>query len=147
MTAEVYTGTVSGMRTSPWLASEDLDGLGEVPVVIEAVYKHGDVTMQDGRKLKVMFALKFAGKDKEMVVNATNRKTLAAAFGANVKAWKGKSVLLYVQDGVKNPAGGAPVKGLRIKIKPERKIDTRPDDVLGASDPGAPCDENGIPIQ
>jgi hypothetical protein len=121
MSGEVYQGTVSGMRTSPWLASEDLDGMGEVPVTIEAVFRHSDVTMQDGRKLKTLFALKFAGKDKQMVVNATNRKTLAGAFGADVRAWKGKAVRLYVATGIKNPAGGAPTKGLRIKtdeVKP-----------------------------
>ena len=116
MSAAEYTGNVSGMRVSPWLASEDLEGMGDVPATIEAVYKHADVTMQDGRKLKIMFALQFAGKDKQMVVNATNRKTLAGAFGANVKKWHGKHVLIYVASGVKNPAGGAPVKGLRIRI-------------------------------
>lgn len=116
MSAAEYTGNVSGMRTSPWLASEDLEGIGDVPAVIEAVYKHQNVTMQDGRPMKVLFAIKFAGKDKQMCINATNRKTLAGAFGANVKKWHGRQVLIYVASGVKNPAGGAPVKGLRIRI-------------------------------
>jgi len=116
MSTEEYNGTVSGMRTNPWLASEDLDGLGDVRVTIEAVYKHEDLTMQEGRKLKLAFSVQFVGKDKAMILNATNRKTLAGAFGAKVQAWKGKAVLLYVQDGVKNPNGGAAVKGLRIRI-------------------------------
>lgn len=116
MTTE-YEGTVSGMRTSPWLSSEDLAGMGEVQVTIEKVFKHENITMQEGRKMPLAFSIKFVGKDKQMICNATNRKTLAAAFGADVRKWKDKKVLLYVQDGVRNPSGGAPVKGLRIKIQ------------------------------
>ena len=120
MSETEYTGNVSGMRTSPWLASEDLAGMGDVPVTIEQVKKHTGLTMQDGRPLKLAYSLKFAGKDKQMILNATNRKALSAAYGANVQAWKGKTVLLFVQDGVKNPAGGPPVCGLRIKVQPQQ---------------------------
>jgi hypothetical protein len=104
--ATTFEGRTSAMRTSPWLASEDLDGLGEVPVTIESVFQHKDAIMQDGRKQPKLFAVKFEGKDRQLVLNATNRKTLAAAFGSEI--------LLYVKDGVRNPAGGT-TKGIRIK--------------------------------
>jgi hypothetical protein len=112
--ATTFEGRTSAMRTSPWLASEDLDGLGEVPVTIESVFQHKDAIMQDGRKQPKLFAVKFEGKDRQLVLNATNRKTLAAAFGSDCRAWKGKKILLYVKDGVRNPAGGT-TKGIRIK--------------------------------
>lgn len=70
--------------------------------------------MQDGRKQPKLFAVKFSGKERQLVLNATNRKTLAGKFGTDTKAWKGQKVLLYVKDGVRNPAGGT-TKGIRIK--------------------------------
>ena len=38
-------------------------------------------------------------------------------FSASVKKWKGQKVKLYVEDGVRNPKGGSPVQGLRIKFE------------------------------
>lgn len=102
------------MRSSPWLASEDLDGLGEVEVSIESVFLHKDAVMQDGRKQPKLFAVKFVGKDRQLVLNATNRKTIAAKFGTDTKLWKGQKILLYVKDGVRSPSGGT-TKGIRIK--------------------------------
>jgi hypothetical protein len=113
-TTESFTGRTSLMRTSPWLAVEDIDGLGDVQVTIEEVFKHRDAVMQDGRKMPVVYSLKFAGKEKQMVLNATNRKALAAAFTTDTKVWRGKTVTLYVKDGVRNPAGGT-TKGIRIR--------------------------------
>lgn len=110
-----YTGRTAAMRTSPWLASEDLDGLGDVEVIIEAVYSHKDAVMQDGRKQPKLFAVKFVGKERQLVLNATNRKTIVAEFGSDVKAWKDKKVKLYVKDGVRSPSGGT-TKGIRVKI-------------------------------
>lgn len=112
-----YSGTVSAMRASPWLASEDLAGLGDVSVVIECVVKIENAVLQDGRTEKLLWGLKFQGKDKSMVLNATNRKTLTLAYGALTKEWPGKQVTLYVQDGVKKPgARGETTTGLRIRI-------------------------------
>ncbi len=127
MQTDAFAGTVGQMRTSPWLASEDIDGLGDVPATIEGVFKHTDVTMQEGRKEAKLFAVKFVGKDKQMVLNATNRKALAGAFGADVRAWKGKHVALYVQDGVRKPGGakGETCKGLRIRIVAQPKDDSK----------------------
>jgi hypothetical protein len=119
MKSEIYTGTVSAMRTSPWLASEDLDGLGEVQAEIEAVYVHENAVMQDGRTQPRLFAIKFKSREKQMVLNATNRKTLVAAFGQPAK-WAGNKVGIYVQDGVK-AVGGGKTKGLRLRAKAPAK--------------------------
>jgi hypothetical protein len=113
-TSTPYTGRTAAMRTSPWLASEDLEGLGEVEVTIETTFQHSNVTMQDGRKQPKLFSVKFVGKERKLVLNATNRKMIVSKFGGNCADWAGKKVMLYVKDGVKNPSGGT-TKGIRIK--------------------------------
>ena len=117
MSEEEYTGSVSDMKSSEWLASSDIIGLGDVQVTIESVVKSTNVKMDGGKTEKEIYSLKFVGKDKKMVLNATNRKTLAKMFSASVKKWKGQKVKLYVEDGVRNPKGGSPVQGLRIKFE------------------------------
>lgn len=122
MKAEPYTGKVGGMKTaSTYLASEDFMGLGEVEVEISGVYQESDVTMQDGKK-KDFFSIAFAKTPKRMVLNATNRRCLAAAFGADTKQWVGQKVKIYAQDGIRNPAGGEKVWGLRINAKPNPEL-------------------------
>jgi hypothetical protein len=122
MKAEPYKGKVSGMKTAnTYLASEDFMGLGEVELEISGVFHESEVVMQDGKK-KDFFSIAFAKTSKRMVLNATNRRALAAAFGADTKAWTGQKVKLFAQDGVRNPAGGASVWGLRIKAKPDPEL-------------------------
>lgn len=119
MSEKPYTGNVTGMKqASKFLASEDLIGAGEVQLEISGVYEHSGETMQDGRK-KDLFSIAFAKTPKRMVLNATNRRTLAMAFGKDVKDWVGKKVGVYVKDGIRNPAGGEAVTGLRINAKPD----------------------------
>jgi hypothetical protein len=52
-----------------------------------------------------------------MILNATNRKALSSAFGADTKKWLGQKVTLYVQDGIRKPGGkhGETCTGLRIR--------------------------------
>ena len=117
-----FTGRVSQMKaSSAFLASEDLLGLGEMEVIIEGVFEHNGETMQDGKK-KDFFSIGFAKTPKKMVLNATNRKVLAACFGADTKNWINKKVSLFVKDGIRNPAGGETVCGLRIKAKPDPEL-------------------------
>lgn len=119
MKTEKYEGPITAMRTSPWLASEDLlDRPGKsAHVVIECVHKHEGAKMQDGRTEKVIYTLKFKDRAKEMVINATNRKTLLAVFGP-IKEWEGKEVEVYVDSNVKQVGGGRG-NGLRIRTKPQ----------------------------
>ena len=98
MNSTPYTGKVSGMKTSPWLASEDLLGVGPVKVKISAVVQNNDVEMEGGRKEACLFSLAFNGIPKQMILNATNRRTLSSAFGADTKQWIGAEIELYVQD-------------------------------------------------
>ena len=122
MSEKQFTGKVSQMKqASKFLASEDFIGLGEVELTITGIYEHADEVMQDGKK-KSFFSIGFNDKPKRMVLNATNRKTLAACFGADTKNWIGKKVNLFVKDGIRNPAGGDTVCGLRLKAKPDADL-------------------------
>ena len=122
MSEKQFTGKVSQMKSSSkFLASEDFIGLGEVELTITGIYEHADEVMQDGKK-KSFFSIGFNDKPKRMVLNATNRKTLAACFGADTKNWIGKKVNLFVKDGIRNPAGGETVCGLRLKAKPDADL-------------------------
>lgn len=103
---------------SKFLSSEDFFGLGNVSLIISGVYEHTDETMQDGAK-KNFFAVAFEKTTKKLILNATNRRTLAFAFGAITSDWIGKSVEIHVQTGVKNPKGGPPVTGLRLTASPK----------------------------
>lgn len=119
MSEKLFTGKVSQMKqASKFLASEDFIGLGEIEVTISGIFEHADEVMQDGKK-KSFYSIGFNDKPKRMVLNATNRKTLAACFGADTKNWVGKKVSVFVKDGIRNPAGGDTVCGLRLKAKPD----------------------------
>jgi len=122
MSEKEFTGKVSQMKqSSKFLASEDFIGLGEVELTITGIYEHADEVMQDGKK-KSFYSIGFNGKPKRMVLNATNRKVLAACFGADTKNWINKKVSLFVKDGIRNPAGGETVCGLRLKAKPDADL-------------------------
>lgn len=124
METKPYTGKVSGMKTSPWLASEDLEGLGKVAgnirgsarVKISGVFRNENVTLDAGRIEKLLFSVSFDGIPKQMILNATNRKTLTKAFGADTKKWIGGEIELVAQDGIQKPGSkkGVMTTGLRF---------------------------------
>ena len=112
--AKVFTGLSGMLRTSPWLASEDLVGLGDVPAEIEDVLLYDEVAFDKGRKEKNVPALKFRGKAKQLVLRTSaNRRSLVRMFGANTQAWRGKTIYIYHDPEVR--FGGRAVGGLRIK--------------------------------
>lgn len=109
-----FTGLSGALRTSPWLASEDLVGLGDVAAEIEDVLIYDTVTFDAGRAEQNVPALKFKGKAKQLVLKTSvNRKTLVRMFGSDTKNWRGKVVHLYHDPSVR--FGKKIVGGLRIK--------------------------------
>jgi len=112
--AKTFTGLSGALRTSPWLAGEDLVGLGEVPCEIEAVLIYDEVLFDGGRKEKNVPTLKFKDKQKQLVLRtSTNRKTLVRMFGSDTKKWIGQRIEIYFDAAVK--FGGKAVGGIRIK--------------------------------
>jgi hypothetical protein len=113
-TGASYTGPSGGLKKpSQWLASEDLNIGTEVKVTIEDVLRHKGLEFDKGRKEDIG-TIKFQGRDKQLVLNATNRKKLVAMFGTDTKEWRGKSIAIYVETGVRLPTGG---KGLGLRVK------------------------------
>jgi hypothetical protein len=109
-----FTGLSGMLRTSPWLASEDLVGLGDVPAEIEDVLVYDSVAFDRGRQEKNVPAIKFRGKAKQLVLRTSaNRRALVKMFGADTREWRGKTVYLYHDPSVK--FGGKNVGGIRIK--------------------------------
>jgi hypothetical protein len=126
MSEQEFTGKVSQMKKeNKFLASEDFIGLGEIELIVSGIYAHDNEVMQDGKK-KSFYSVGFNDKPKRMVLNATNRKTLAMAYGADTKNWIGKAVILYAKDGIRNPSGGDTVYGLRLKVKQTAKSTIKP---------------------
>ena len=78
-----------------YLGHFDLQGK-EVTVTINKVLA-GDLTAQGGRKSKKPI-IYFEGKEKGMILNKTNSKTIAAMYGAYVEEWVGKRITLWMQD-------------------------------------------------
>lgn len=112
-TSQIFDGRASEMRDSPWLASEDLDGIGEIKLTVKAVHKNNDVEFEAGRKKAVVFSLEFEKAKRQLILNGTNRRKMQATYGNNVKDWVGKQITVYVQDGIK--VGREVKRGLRIR--------------------------------
>jgi hypothetical protein len=121
---EVFTGTTSDMRAdNPWLASEDLMGVGEVCVQIEVVKFYRNAKFDGGRKEDV-YAVHFVKRDKALVLGATNRRRLTCLFGTkDVRAWAGKWCTLSVEK-FEKPVFGDKWHGIRVKY-PDSKAAAR----------------------
>ncbi len=81
---------------SDWLKAADIKGKN-VSVVIESVGEiHFDA--KEGQSAQDKATLKFQGKDKGVVLNATNTNTLIEAYGADSDGWVGKEVGLNTKE-------------------------------------------------
>lgn len=113
-----YKGPSGIARDSNWLTNEDIPHDRDTAVTIESVVLRRNLKMQGGRPKEVALSLKFVGKSRELMLNATNRKTLAALFKTNeCAAWFSKKVLLYVEQDVRRPDG---TKGPAVRIRAKR---------------------------
>lgn len=104
-------------KESPWLASEDLMGIGDVKLIIEGVFYNEDVPTDSGRKDN-FYSIKFQKTPKQMVINSTNRQRIVDWYGPEVVDWKGKELTLYVDMDVKQVGGG---KGPGLRVRPIQK--------------------------
>ena len=83
------------LRDNKHLGWWDIEAHGEVTVTIEDVIQ-GELALEGTSQTERKPLLKFAGKQKTMVLNATNAKTLEALYGPHVEGWRGKRVTIYV---------------------------------------------------
>lgn len=115
---DIYKGPSGIARESTWLTSEDLPHDRDTIATIESVIRRNNVAMQGGRTKPVALSLRFVGRVRELMLNATNRKTLAALFESNqCEAWFGKRVALFVEQDVRRPDG---TRGPAVRIRAKR---------------------------
>jgi hypothetical protein len=113
-----YKGPSGIARESTWLTNEDLPHDRDTPVQIEAVLRRNNLTMEGGREKKVALSLRFVGRQRELLLNATNRKMLTALFDStDTGKWFGQWVALFVEQGVRKPDG---TKGPAVRIRAKR---------------------------
>lgn len=116
---EPFRRPASELKQSPFLASTDIIGKnirglapGTIEVVISDIRIADEATFDAGRTKRDVPLLCFAKAKKVLVLNATNRKRLIAAWGENVTWWFGKKVLLYVEHGIR--VGKETKDGIRL---------------------------------
>lgn len=118
-----YRGPSGIARDSTWLTNEDLPHDRDTIVTIEKVVLRSNLKMQGGRPKERALSLRFVGKERELLLNATNRKTLQQLFGTNqCGEWFGKKVALFVEQGVRRPDG---THGPAVRIR-ARRIEDAP---------------------
>lgn len=112
-----YEGPSGVGRDSVWLTAEDLIEGRDATVKIEEVVLYPKVSFMGGRTRLNLLGLKFAGKERILGLNATNRKSLNKAFGNIAKAWKGQEITLFVSE---TQMAGETVKCVRIRDRGSR---------------------------
>lgn len=78
---------------SPWLAPADLQGRAP-RLTIEAATLEEVRNQKGGQDKKI--AVAFKGARKKLLLNKTNARALAAAYGNNTEGWIGKGVVLQL---------------------------------------------------
>ena len=113
-----YTGPSGIARDSQWLTNEDIPHDKDTIVEIERVILHQSLTLQGGRQESNKLALQFVGKKRQLLLNATNRKTMNLLFNTNKTGeWWGKRIMLGVEQNVRRPDGS---KGPAVRIRAKR---------------------------
>jgi hypothetical protein len=123
-----FTGSSTEIRDSEYLASGDFqipetDDYREEIVTIINVFERRNLVFEGGRKKPRGWTLKFAEKERELLINATNREMLKKLFGFDSLKWRGKKLLLWVDKTVK--LKGQPKPGIRIKPVPEARKESK----------------------
>ena len=135
-----YKGPSGIARESCWLTNEDIPHDRDVTVTIESVVLRRGVKFQGGRTKDVSLSLKFVGKQRELALNATNRKVLAALYGPNTGDWFSRKVALYVEQDVRRPDG---TTGPAVRIRPKRFETPVGATAAPAAAPSAPPADDG----
>lgn len=113
------TTTVQEKHGTDYRTLFDRDYLGhfdlmgrEVVVTISKVIG-GTLTAQGGKKSKKPVCY-FEGKEKGLICNKTNSKTIAGMYGNFTEGWVGKKITLYAST---TEVGGETVDCIRIRNK------------------------------
>jgi hypothetical protein len=86
-------GHVSLLFPSKYLCAADLRGK-DATVTIERIAPRDELMRQGGQK-EYKPVVYFKGKEKSLVLNKTNAKTIAKLYGNEVTAWIGQAIVIY----------------------------------------------------
>jgi hypothetical protein len=81
---------------SNWLKAEDIKGKNVKAVIREVSAVHFDA--QNDKPAQDKAALKFEGREKGVILNATNTKILINAYGKDSEKWLGKEIGLTTKE-------------------------------------------------
>ena len=116
--------SIDQMFPSKYLSSDDLDG----KTVKAKISSLDQEKMRDGT---TKFILSFDGRSKGLVLNKTNGKALATAFGKDSGGWMGKEIELF---SIPVDFQGRTVNGIRLR-------QTQPTTPVGVDATGDPNDD------
>jgi hypothetical protein len=112
------TVTFDQLYHSRWLKAEDLPDEDLVLTI-------KDVTDEEvGPEEELKLILTFLEKDKQLILNKTNAKTLADRFGKDPNGWIGKLIALFATE---VDFGGKATLAIRIRLKTPIKPVPQPD--------------------
>ena len=95
-----------------YLGSWDLPENRDIVVTIDKAVG-GELTGTGGKKSKKPI-ITFVGKEKKMVCNVTNAKSIAGMYGNHVEKWAGQRISLYVST-TRDPATGGDIPCIRVR--------------------------------
>ncbi len=101
---------------SKWIKAEDLDSGPQTVAIRELVVEE----IGQGKQREAKGVLYFHGRDKGLVLNVTNCRTIEDAYGAETDDWPGKSLELF---STKVPFKGDLVDGVRVRVPKEASAD------------------------
>ena len=104
---------------SRWIKASDLDGRELKARIKRLTFEELDAQTGKGPEEKPV--LWFEKTEKGLVLNATNGRAIAEAYGAETDGWPGHQVTLY---GTMVEAFGKTQEVVRIKVTPENRRGT-----------------------
>ena len=135
---------LSEVFASSLLKADDLQGK-DVTVTIESVEVKAFDSKQSGGK-ENKHIIHFKGKDKALVCNKTNAKTISKLYGDDTDAWLGKQIIIgprevefqgemtwAIRVSLRKPAASAPAT-TNPRAVTERQLANQDDDIPGLPD-------------
>lgn len=115
------SGSLKRYFNSEYIGAYSIDRGIEPVLTIDSLW-YGEVTLAQGRKephVVIEFkekSVKGVEEVKPLILNATNRKALKKAYGADTaETLEGKPIQLYIDPKVRDPQDGGFTEGLRIR--------------------------------
>lgn len=118
-------------RDSEYMGADDIAPGTEPVLTIKNLYR-GKITLSRGKEVKnvltfVEESVPGISEVRPLIVNSGNRQVLKKLYGqVTANALEGKKIQLWIEHGVRNPAKGELVDGIRIRDKKPAASGSKP---------------------